>query len=53
MARLRFGVVSESVREGLDQIRSDLPQRREQFGLSYFVAGEDGLPALAEIASGL
>jgi hypothetical protein len=37
----------------LDQIRSDLRERRERFGLSYLVAGEDALPVLAEIASGL
>ncbi len=37
----------------LDQIRSDLQARREQFGLSYLVVGEDGLPALADIISGL
>ncbi len=37
----------------LDQIRSDLQARRERFGLSYLVVGEDGLPALAEIISGL
>lgn len=37
----------------LDQIRSDLQARRERFGLSYLVAGEDGQPALAEIISGL
>jgi probable F420-dependent oxidoreductase len=37
----------------LDQIRSDLQARQERFGLSYLVAGEDRLPALAEIISGL
>jgi probable F420-dependent oxidoreductase len=37
----------------LNQIRSDLQERRERFGLSYLVAGEDRLPALAEIVSGL
>ena len=37
----------------LEQIRSDLRARRERFGLSYLVVGEDGLPALAEIVSGL
>jgi probable F420-dependent oxidoreductase len=37
----------------LDQIRSDLQARRERFGLSYLVVGEDGQPALAEIISGL
>jgi hypothetical protein len=36
-----------------DQIRSDLQGRRERFGLSYLVADEDRLPALAEIISGL
>ena len=36
-----------------DQIRADLQARRERFGLSYLVVGEDGLPALAEIVSGL
>jgi probable F420-dependent oxidoreductase len=37
----------------LEQIRADLLARRERFGLSYLVVGEDGLPALAEIVSGL
>jgi probable F420-dependent oxidoreductase len=37
----------------LDQIRSDLRTRQERFGLSYLIAGEDSLPALAEIVSGL
>jgi probable F420-dependent oxidoreductase len=36
-----------------DQIRADLQARRERFGLTYLVVGEDGLPALAEIVSGL
>ena len=36
-----------------DQIRSDLGARRERFGLSYLVAGEASLPALAAIVSGL
>jgi len=36
-----------------DQIRSDLQARRDRFGLSYLVVGEDGLPTLAEIISGL
>ncbi|MGH3206971.1 MAG: TIGR03621 family F420-dependent LLM class oxidoreductase [Trebonia sp.] len=36
-----------------DQIRTDLLARRERFGLSYLVAGEDSLPALAEVISGL
>lgn len=83
MATLRFGVVSESVREGRawlnsarqvedsgieaeavwqmptifigspEQIRADLSARRDRFGLSYLVVGEDGWPVLAEIASGL
>jgi probable F420-dependent oxidoreductase len=37
----------------LDQVRSDLRARRERFGLSYFVVGEDGLGAVADIVSGL
>ena len=37
----------------LDQIRSDLRARRERFGLSYLVAGDGNLPALAEILTGL
>jgi hypothetical protein len=36
-----------------EQIRSDLLERRDRCGLSYLVAGDDALPALAEIASGL
>jgi probable F420-dependent oxidoreductase len=36
----------------LDQIRSDLQERRERFGLSYLVAAESALPALAEIVNG-
>jgi hypothetical protein len=36
-----------------DQIRADLLARRERFGLSYLVVGEDSQPALAEIISGL
>jgi hypothetical protein len=36
-----------------DQIRLDLLARRERFGLSYLVVGEDDMPALAEIISGL
>jgi hypothetical protein len=36
-----------------EQIRSDLQDRHQRFGLSYLVAGEDALPMLAEIASGL
>jgi hypothetical protein len=37
----------------LDQIRADLRARRDRFGLSYLVVAENGLPALAEIVSGL
>jgi probable F420-dependent oxidoreductase len=37
----------------LEQIRADLLARLQRFGLSYLVVGEDGLPALAEIVSGL
>ena len=36
-----------------DQIRADLLARRERFGLTYLVAGEDSRPALAEVISGL
>lgn len=36
-----------------EQIRSDLQERRERFGLSYLVVGEDSLPVLTEIISGL
>jgi hypothetical protein len=36
-----------------DQIRSDLRERGERFGLSYLVAGEDSLPVLAEVIRGL
>jgi hypothetical protein len=36
-----------------EQIRSDLAERQARFGLSYLVAGEESLPALAEIAAGL
>ena len=36
-----------------DQIRSDLLERRDRHGLSYLVADDSALPALAEIASGL
>jgi len=36
-----------------EQIRADLLARRERFGLSYLVVGEDGLRALTEIVSGL
>jgi hypothetical protein len=35
------------------QIRADLQARRERFGLSYLVVGEDSQPALAETISGL
>jgi probable F420-dependent oxidoreductase len=35
------------------QIRGDLHARRERFGLSYLVATDADLPALAEIAAGL
>ena len=36
-----------------DQIRADLHARRERFGLSYLVAGEDSQSALAEVISSL
>ncbi len=36
-----------------DQVRADLRERRQRFGLSYLVAGEDSLGALAEVISGL
>jgi probable F420-dependent oxidoreductase len=36
-----------------DQVRSDLYERRQRWGLSYLTAGEDRLPALAEIIRGL
>lgn len=36
-----------------EQIRSDLLERRDRRGLSYLVAGDGALPALAEIAGGL
>jgi hypothetical protein len=36
-----------------EQIRTDLAARRERHGLTYLVVGEDTLPALAEIVSGL
>jgi probable F420-dependent oxidoreductase len=36
-----------------DQIRADLHERLERFGLSYLVVGQDGLPTLAEIVAGL
>jgi hypothetical protein len=35
------------------QIRADLRERQERFGLSCLVVGEDRLPALAEVVSGL
>jgi probable F420-dependent oxidoreductase len=35
------------------QIREDLQARRERFGLSYLVAGQDSLPALTDIIKGL
>ena len=35
------------------QIRDDLMARRARFGLSYLVASESALPALAEIVSAL
>ena len=31
------------------QIRDDLDQRRERFGLSYLVAGDDDLPTLEKV----
>lgn len=34
-----------------EEIRSDLRERQERFGLSYLVACEDALPVLAEITS--
>jgi probable F420-dependent oxidoreductase len=37
----------------LDQIRADLQARRERFGLSYLVAGEDSLPSLVKIIAAL
>jgi len=36
-----------------DQIRTDMRERQERFGLSYLVAADNALPALAEIARGL
>jgi len=36
-----------------DQIRADMRERQERYGLSYLVAAEAALPTLAEIASGL
>jgi hypothetical protein len=36
-----------------DQIRADLRERQERFGLSYLVAGEDSQGALAEVIGGL
>jgi probable F420-dependent oxidoreductase len=37
----------------VEQVRADLQARRERFGLSYLVVGEDSQPALAEVISGL
>jgi len=37
----------------LDQIRADLRARRERFGLSYLIVGEDSLPSLVKIIAGL
>jgi len=37
----------------LDQIRADLHARRERFGLSYLIVGEDSLPSLVKIIAGL
>jgi probable F420-dependent oxidoreductase len=36
-----------------DQIRADMRERQERYGLSYLVAADNALPALAEIAGGL
>lgn len=36
-----------------DQVRADLREREQRFGLSYLVAGEDSRGALAEVISGL
>jgi probable F420-dependent oxidoreductase len=36
-----------------DQIRADLRMRQERFGLSYLVVGQDALPAITTIISGL
>jgi probable F420-dependent oxidoreductase len=36
-----------------NQIRADLHARRERFGLSYLIAGEDRLPSLVKIIAGL
>jgi probable F420-dependent oxidoreductase len=36
-----------------DQIRADMRERQERYGLSYLVASDNALPALAEIARGL
>jgi probable F420-dependent oxidoreductase len=35
------------------QIRADMRERQERYGLSYLVAADNALPELAEIASGL
>ena len=37
----------------VDQIRADLHARRERFGLSYLIVGEDSLPSLIKIIAGL
>lgn len=36
-----------------DQIREDLAERRERFGLSYLVSSDNDLGTLAEIIAGL
>jgi probable F420-dependent oxidoreductase len=36
-----------------DQIRADMRERQDRYGLSYLVAADNALPALAEIARGL
>jgi len=36
-----------------DQVRADLAERRQRFGLSYLVAGEDSRGALTEVISGM
>jgi probable F420-dependent oxidoreductase len=36
-----------------DQVRADLRERQERFGLSYLVAGQDSQGALAEVTGGL
>lgn len=37
----------------LDQIRADLHARRERFGLSYLIVGEDSLPSLVKIIASM